>query len=59
MNWKKLSLFSFNCSNFLIARYELSGDITQIDISRLSPGIYIAGIEEYGRRVYHQKIVKH
>lgn len=42
----------------LIARYELTGDITQINISRLSPGVYIADIEDHGRRVYHQKIVK-
>ncbi len=48
----------YDLSGRLIARYELTGDITQINISRLSPGVYIACIDEHGHRVYRQKIVK-
>ena len=54
----KGTLTLYDISGRSVAHYELKDAKSNIDISQLSPGIYMAVLQEEGKAKYYQKIVK-
>lgn len=56
-NWQNTGWQLFNASGFLVKRGELSGDIEQVDVKDLTPGVFYLYIENNKQFVNFQKLI--